>query len=60
MANGRINENILKELNTKCENNNTLGLFLNELIYKEIESRGGLWKDIYRNLIESYADKWGE
>lgn len=60
MANGRINENILNELHKKCSNDKTLDLFLNELIYKEIESHGGLWKDVYKSLIENYVDNGGK
>lgn len=60
MGAGRINENILNEIHNKCKNDKIMDSFLMELIYKEIESSGGLWKDIYKNLIESYYEKWGD
>ena len=53
----RINERILDTLREKTQKDELIGKFLEELLFVESENPGW-FKELYRQKIEKYAEKW--
>ncbi len=59
MPDRNINPQILNEIKKQCGNDNSLRVFLYELVYKEAENISGWWyKETYKELLEKQSANW--
>lgn len=59
MADGKINEQILKSIRANGKQEPAIAEFLVELILEEAEHPGQWrWKDAYRKKMQLHCEKW--
>ena len=59
MSNRNINPQILNEIKKQCKGDNSMRVFLYELVYKEAENISGWWwKETYKELLKTHSANW--